>query len=174
MKTFSVSRLGAILLALLGLGVFFAAQPASAAVGGATFAVDRATAKPGDQLILTLSLTNTETTDISFAYEYIQPIWPANQLNGAFTVVGCGGDSTDCSFGGNNAAWHFAAPIAPGATRAVTVTVRISDTPTWSGTPYSLNWAPYLYVEYGPAGAPAFTRDQLWADGVPELQTVIG
>ncbi|MER7750641.1 hypothetical protein [Kitasatospora sp. NPDC097643] len=173
MKPFSVQRLGVILAALLGFGVFFAAQPASADVGGTSFAVNKATALPGDQLTLTLSLTNTETTDISFAYEFIQPIWPANQQNGAFTVVGCGGDSTDCTYGGNNAAFHFTAPITPGATRTVTVTVQITSTPAWTGQ-YTLNWAPYVYVEYGPAGAPTFTRDQLWANGLPELQTLIG
>ncbi|MEV7772882.1 hypothetical protein [Kitasatospora sp. NPDC086791] len=173
MKPFSVQRLGVILAAILGLGLLFATQPASAAVNGTAFAVNKSTANPGDQLTLTLSLTNNETTDISFAYEFIQPIWPANQQVGAFTVIGCGGDNTDCAFGGNNAHWHFTAPIAPGATRTVTVTVQITATPAWTGQ-YTLNWAPYVYVEYGPAGAPTFTQDQLWPNGLPELQTLIG
>ncbi|MER8100789.1 hypothetical protein [Kitasatospora sp. NPDC094016] len=171
MKPFSAQRLGVILAALLGLGLLFAAQPASAAVSGSSFAVDRKTAAAGDQLTLTLSLTNTETTDIYFAYEFIQPIWPANQEAGAFTVTGCSGDSTDCAFGGNNANFHFRAPIAPGETRTVAVTVQITSAPTWTG-PYTLNWAPYVYYEYYQSGGGA--KGQLWAEGLPELATVIG
>ncbi|SOB83460.1 hypothetical protein SAMN06272789_3667 [Streptomyces sp. 1331.2] len=173
MKPFSVQRLGVILAALLGLGMVFAAQPASAAVSGTTFAVNKSTAAPGDQLTLTLTLANTESSDIYFAYEFIQPIWPANQQAGAFNVLSCAGDSTDCSVNGNNAAFHFTAPIAPGASRTVTLTVQVTATPTWGAGPYTLNWAPYVYYEFGQVGGQSTTKDQLWANGLPELQTVI-
>lgn len=173
MKPFSVQRLGVILAAILGFGVFFAAQPASAAVSGTTFAVDKSTAKAGDQLTLTLSLTNSENSPIYFAYEAVQPTWPANTQPGAFTVVGCTGDTSDCVTNGNSANFHFNAPIAPGATKSVTLTVKITDAPAWGTAPYTLNWAPYVYYEFGQVGGTSTAKDQTWTFGVPELQTVI-
>ncbi|MEU9042308.1 MULTISPECIES: hypothetical protein [unclassified Kitasatospora] len=172
MKPFSVQRLGVILAAILGLGLFFAAQPASAAVSGPAFAVDKSTAKAGDQLTLTLSLTNTETSDIYFAYETISPTWPAN-TSGAFTVTSCTGDTVDCVISGNGANFHFNAPIAPGATRTVTLTVKIADTPSWGAGPYTVNWATYLYYEFGQVGSPTDVREGGSLSGLPELQTVI-
>ncbi|MFG2914680.1 hypothetical protein ACGF0D_17545 [Kitasatospora sp. NPDC048298] len=155
--------------------MIFAAQPASATsqIGGTAFSVDKKTAAPGDQLTLTLSLTNTEPNAISFAYVYVQPTWPTNQRTDVVTPTGCGGESVDCSYGGFNsaAAFHLTTPIPPGATRTVTVTARITSTPAWTGS-YTLNWAPYVYAEYG-STAPDFTKDGLWAGGLPELQTVI-
>ncbi|MBO1417471.1 hypothetical protein [Streptomyces sp. FH025] len=155
--------------------MIFAAQPASALdpISGTAFSVDKKTAAPGDRLTLTLSLTNTETNAISFAYVHIQPTWPTNQRQDVVTPIGCGGESTDCTFGGfnSNAAFHLRTPIAPGDTRTVTVTVQITSTPTWTG-PYVLNLAPYVYAEYG-SDAPGYSKDRLWAEGLPELQTVI-
>ncbi|WP_316523102.1 hypothetical protein [Kitasatospora brasiliensis] len=153
--------------------MLFAAQPASAAVGGTTFAVDKSAAKAGDQLTLTFSLTNTENSAIYFAYEAVQPTWPANTQAGAFTVVGCTGDTSDCVTNGNSANFHFNAPILPGATKSVTLTVKITDAPTWGTAPYTLNWAPYVYYEFGQVGGTTTARDQSWTYGVPELQTVI-
>ncbi|MFI8457238.1 hypothetical protein [Kitasatospora sp. NPDC085464] len=174
MKPFSVQRLGVILAAILGLGLLFAAQPASAAVSGTAFAVDKSTAKAGDQLTLTLSLTNTETSDIYFAYEAVQPTWPANSQAGAFTVTGCTGDTVDCVINGNSANFHFDAPIAPGATKTVTLTVKISDTPPWSATtPYTVNWAPYVYYEFGQVGGTTSAKDQGWPYGVTGMDTTI-
>ncbi|MFE6051188.1 hypothetical protein ACFQ6N_10555 [Kitasatospora sp. NPDC056446] len=174
MKPFSVQRLGVILAAILGLGLLFAAQPASATVSGIAFSVDKKTAKPGDQLTLTLSLTNTETSDIFFAYEFIQPTWPSNQATGIYTVVGCSGDTVDCTTNGNNANFHFLAPIAPGATRTVTLTVQIS--PNWPGntSTSTLNWAPYVHYEFGQVNGPSTARDEGYYSGLPELQTTIG
>ncbi|MFE4514481.1 hypothetical protein ACFRMQ_09880 [Kitasatospora sp. NPDC056783] len=186
MKPFSAQRLGAILAALLGLGVVFAAQPASATtppgrpvtaaappdhpITGASFSVDKKTAAPGDVLTLTLSLTNTETLPITFAYEYISPSWPANQYAGAFDFLTCSGDLVDCTIVPGAVAFHPTVPIAPGATRTVTATVRITPTPPWTGTLY-LNWVPYVYAEYGlPAVS---TGSGPYRDNLPELQTVI-
>ncbi|MFF0412705.1 hypothetical protein ACFYUY_19985 [Kitasatospora sp. NPDC004745] len=154
--------------------MFFAAQPASATVNGTNFSVDKSTAKAGDQLTLTLALTNNETSDIYFAYESIQPTWPANQLNGAFTVTGCAGDTVDCTTSGNSASFHFNAPIVPGATKTVTLTVKITDTPPWDATtPYTVNWAPYVYYEFGQVGGTSTAQDQGWAYGTASLATTI-
>ncbi|MFE4514482.1 hypothetical protein ACFRMQ_09885 [Kitasatospora sp. NPDC056783] len=177
MKPFSAQRLGAILAALLGLGLIFAAQPASAAttrddgvITGVSASVDKKTAAPGDVLTLTLSLTNTESTPITFAYEWIGPSFPSNTLTGAFTFTGCGGEQVDCGVNGNVVGFHPTAPIEPGATRTVTATVRITSTPPWTGS-YTLNWAPYVYAEYGYPVTK--TRSGPFLDGTPDLQTVI-
>ncbi|WP_328952669.1 hypothetical protein [Kitasatospora purpeofusca] len=45
-------------------------SPASAAEGWSTYSADKSTIGPGETLTITMALTNTETTDISFAYEY--------------------------------------------------------------------------------------------------------
>ncbi|MFF2118133.1 hypothetical protein ACFVXH_12480 [Kitasatospora sp. NPDC058184] len=176
MKPFSVQRVGVILATVLGLGLIFAAQPASATtrddgvITGVSASVDKKTAAPGDELTLTLSLTNTESAPITFAYEWIGPSFPSNQLTGAFTFTGCGGDQVDCVFGGNSVNFHPTVPIAPGATRTVTATVRITSTPPWTGS-YTLNWAPYVYAEYGYPVVK--TRSGPFLDGMPGLQTVI-
>ncbi|MEU3569509.1 hypothetical protein AB0E96_13945 [Kitasatospora sp. NPDC036755] len=178
MKPLSVQRLGAILAAVLALGAIFGANPASAAVRddgpitGFSASVDKKTAAPGDDLTLTLSLTNTETIPIVFAYEYIEPNWPTSSYRNAFAITGCGGDQTDCTVApsGDFVSFHPTAPIPPGATRTVTATVRIVSPLPWS-VPLRLNWTPYAYAEYGyPA---VMTKSGPHLNGTPELETVI-
>ncbi|MFE7589038.1 hypothetical protein ACFU6K_06520 [Kitasatospora sp. NPDC057512] len=172
MKPFSVQRLGAILAAILALGVILTAQPASAAVNGARFSVSRSTAAPGDRLTLTMSLTNTEDSDIYFAYGSLQPTWPANLQDGSFTITGCPTNGVNnCYVNGNSVHFGFDVRIAPGETRTATFTVQIAPNLTLT-TPFTLNWAPYVYYEYG--SSRDFNKDQFWGYGLPELRTVIG
>lgn len=147
-------------------------SPASAATTWASFSVDRPTVVVGDTFTITLTLTNTESTDISFAYQFIQPTWPLNQSPDYFTVTGCGGDVSSCTYSGKTASFQPTVPIAPGDSRSVTLTVQTVAPPNpMSGTSLPLNWAPYYYYEYGqtPGNTP-LTRSQLWYAGDPSLE----
>ncbi|WP_406203225.1 hypothetical protein OH807_26385 [Kitasatospora sp. NBC_01560] len=146
--------------------------PASAA-GGAAFSVDKHTATGGDTLTVTLSLTNNESTDIYFAYQFIQPVWPLNSTPGFIVVTGCGGDVVDCSIGEMTALFHPRLPITPGATRTMTMTVKIVERGVGTGM-LGINWSPYSYYEYGsPAANPALSRQEGSQTGTPALETVV-
>ncbi|MFI9329356.1 hypothetical protein ACIGZJ_17650 [Kitasatospora sp. NPDC052868] len=61
------------------------ASPASAAEAWDTYSIDKRTVRPGETFTITMTLTNTETTDIAFVYEYIEPGWPGTlEITGTF------------------------------------------------------------------------------------------
>ncbi|MFD0400962.1 hypothetical protein ACFVHI_23110 [Kitasatospora sp. NPDC127121] len=143
--------------------------PDAAAVPGAAVYVDQHTATAGTLLTVTLSLTNTESTDINFVYEFLQATWPENQNQNAYAVVSCTGDITDCTHTDKNAALHLNTPIPPGATRTVKVGVQIPADLSCRQQ-LNLNWVPYIYYEFNNATQ---AKDQNWQQGLPALQTTI-
>ncbi|MFG3054626.1 hypothetical protein ACGFZP_27225 [Kitasatospora sp. NPDC048239] len=149
--------------------MLWAAPPASATVSGASLSVDRHTATAGTLLTISLSLTNTESTDINFAYEFIQPTWPENEALNTYAIVSCTGDTVDCTHTDKQASLHLTAPIPPGATRTVTLGVQIASDLSCSGQ-RNLNWAPYIYYEFDNATQ---VKDEIWMYGLPSLQTTI-
>ncbi|MFE4356905.1 MULTISPECIES: hypothetical protein [Streptomycetaceae] len=143
-------------------------SPASAEATWDSYSIDRQTVRPGETFTITMTLTNTETTDIVFSYEYIEPNWPMNVTPGIVEAVGCGGDVTDCSVSGKTAVFHPRVPIAPGDSRSVTFTARALPPPVPGSGPMRLSWSPYMYYEYDyTPGGPLHSRiHQAW---VPQL-----
>ncbi|WP_405008404.1 hypothetical protein OHV13_33685 [Kitasatospora purpeofusca] len=156
MVTLRMKKITTTIALLLGVGSAMMTSPASAAERWDTYSADRSTIGPGETLTITMTLTNTETTDISFAYEYVDPLWPLNTTTGVIAITGCGGDIVDCTVSGLTATYHPRVPISPGDSRSVTLTVLVL--PPASPTPGSTmvtGWNPYMYYEYdrSPSGS---------------------
>ncbi len=149
MVTLRLKRITTTIALLLGVGSAMTTSPASAAERWDTYSADRSTIRPGETFTITMTLTNSETTDISFVYEYVEPLWPLNTTTNRITVTGCGGDVADCTVSGLTAKFHPRVPIAPGDSRSVTLTVQAlpASSPT-PGEIVSTGWNPYIYYEY--------------------------
>ncbi|MFF8288580.1 hypothetical protein ACF068_05005 [Streptomyces sp. NPDC016309] len=133
------------LVALLGLsGPAAAAEPAAADL---TFTADQQSVTPGSTVNLTMTFTNNQETDIWFVYQSVQPTWLTTQrkdLKYAFTS--CTGDGVTCSgTGGTSLGVGYAIPLAPGATRTVTLTVQLAAD---SGCNGNIGFYSYLYYEH--------------------------
>jgi hypothetical protein len=87
-----------------------------------TSSFDTEFAHPGDTVNLTVTFTNPETVDVTFAYLGVSQTW-RSQIDGTkYSVTGCTGEISWCDIN----ALHFTAPIAPGATRTATLTYQIA------------------------------------------------
>ncbi|MFJ9948100.1 hypothetical protein [Kitasatospora sp. NPDC091207] len=172
MTLFRIRRIASTLALVLGVGIAMISTPASAAeTYGHTYVVDRHTAGSGDTLTVTISLTNTESTDLSFAYEFVQPAWPLNETHGLIQVTACGGDVADCTIGEMTAAFHPRLPIAPGDTRTMTMTIKVIERAPGTGQ-LKVNWATYSYYEYGPTNPQLHRELNAYGYG-PELETLV-
>lgn len=152
MTAFRMRRVTATLALLLGVvGALVTAPASAAAPDRVTYSVDRPVVRPGETFTVSMVLRNTETTDIVFAYEYLEAIWPLNTWPGIVEVVDCGGDIVDCSHTAKSATFHPRVPIAPGDSRTVTFTVRAfpaTENSPAPGVTQWVDWNPYYYYEY--------------------------
>ncbi|MEU8888463.1 hypothetical protein [Streptomyces sp. NPDC048442] len=142
LRRFGLATVLALALALLGLG-----QPAGADTPDLTFSSDQASVTPGSTVNLTMTLTNNQATDIWFVYQSVQPTWPTTQrtdLKYAFTS--CTSEGVSCTGTGTGSLGvNYAIPLAPGASRTVTLAVQIAADSGCNGT---IGFYSYLYYEY--------------------------
>lgn len=116
------------------LGVL-SAEPATAD-SVITSSFDTETAHPGDTVALTVTFTNPESVDVTFAYLGWIESWPSIYSGLKFTDTGCTGEITSCN--------HYTVPIAPGASRSVTRTFAIAaDSPCGETMPLAFNLYSY-------------------------------
>ncbi|MFF9869564.1 hypothetical protein ACF1G0_29880 [Streptomyces sp. NPDC013953] len=132
----------ALATALLGLG-----SPAAAAGPDLTITADRQTATPGSTVNLTMTLTNSQASDIWFVYQSVQPTWTTTQRKDLkYAFSSCVADGVTCSGTGTSSLGvNYAIPIAPGASRTVTLTLDIAADSGCNGT---IGFYSYLYYEY--------------------------
>lgn len=102
-----------------------AVDPASATpIVSASFEV--ATAHPGEIVALDVTFTNPETVDVIFTYSSVNQSYDTMTDGTRYSNTGCTGQVSWC----NGGAFHFSAPIAPGASRSATLTYQIAaDSP---------------------------------------------
>lgn len=145
-----------MLVALIGFG-----QPASADTPPVTFTVDKTEAAPGSSVTLTMVFTNTETTNVQFLYQSaFQQTWATTTAPGLkYAFTSCTGDGVVCSPTGG--APSYSAPIAPGATRTLTMTYQIAADSN-CGSTITVGFYSYFYYEYNGG---ANTKD--WVQNTP-------
>ncbi|MFD7164542.1 COG1361 family protein [Streptomyces violascens] len=147
MNTTRLVGLGlAAALTCAGALLFSVDTPANADTADLTFSTDRDTVTPGSTVDLTMTLTNTQSTEIRFVYQSIQPTWDTSSQAGLkYALVSCetaGADCKDTAKLGLN----YEVPLAPGASRTLTLTYRVAAD---SACGRSLGFSSYLYYEYG-------------------------
>ncbi|MFG3281698.1 hypothetical protein [Streptomyces sp. NPDC048111] len=126
---------------LLGVGT-----PANADTADLTFSTDGAAVNPGAVFDLTMTLTNTQATEIRFIYQSIRPTWDTErQTDLRYAQVSCSADGSPCA-DATRLGLDYALPLAPGESRTVTLTYRIAPESACGRT---LGFSSYLYYEYG-------------------------
>ncbi|KOG89120.1 hypothetical protein [Streptomyces varsoviensis] len=140
-------QLGLSAIIALALGLFGLGQPALATAADnppITFSVDKPTATPGTTVSISMTFTNPEATYVRFAYQSLQPTWETVSYGMKFNFLTCKGDASVCEPGG---AVNYTAPIAPGASRTVTMTYEVAaDSPcVGNGT---IGFYAYLHYEF--------------------------
>lgn len=133
----------AFAVALLGL----AAQPASADTPDVAFTVDQPAVTPGSTVNVTMTLTNNQATDIGFVYQSIQPTWATSQRGDLkYTFTSCTSEGASCTGTGTTGLGvRYTLPLAPGASRTVTLTFQIAADSGCNGT---IAFYSYIYYEY--------------------------
>ncbi|RCH65680.1 hypothetical protein DT019_26565 [Streptomyces sp. SDr-06] len=135
-----------MVLSCVGALLFSVEIPANADTADLTYATDTATVVPGSTVDLTMTLTNTQTTGIRFVYQSIQPTWDtARQGDLKYTLVACDAAGDPCKDTAR-LGLDYAVPLAPGASRTVTLTYRVAPDSACGRT---LSFSSYLYYEYG-------------------------
>ncbi|WP_329461706.1 hypothetical protein [Streptomyces sp. NBC_01431] len=152
LRRFSLAAVLTFALALFGLG-----QPASADTPDVAFSVDHATATPGTTVNLQMTFTNSQTTDVWFVYQSVQPTWQTTQrADLKYTLASCTGQGVTCTGTGTTTLGvSYSVPVAPGASRTVTIPVQIAAT---SGCNGDIAFYSYVYYE--------FNNSQSHKDGV--------
>ncbi|MFF3456814.1 hypothetical protein ACFYXH_21265 [Streptomyces sp. NPDC002730] len=142
LRRIALAAVLAIAVALLGL-----AQPAAADTPDLTFTVDQPVAAPGSTVNLTMTLTNNQATDVAFVYQSIQPTWATSQRSDLkYSFTSCTSEGATCTGTGTTGLGvNYALPLAPGASRTVTLTFQIAPD---SGCNGSISFYSYLYYEY--------------------------
>jgi hypothetical protein len=147
-------RLGLTAVLALILAVFGLAPSASAAdpaPAELTFTSDAATTTPGGTVNLSMTLTNNKTYDVWFVYQTIDPTWLTTQrpdLKYSFTgcTLATASGSTPCSgTGPADLGANYGAPIPPGQSRTVTLTLQIAAD---SGCNGNIGFYSYFYAEF--------------------------
>ncbi|MEU0664267.1 hypothetical protein ABZ508_14555 [Streptomyces lavendulocolor] len=150
--------LTALLALAVVLGTSGSATAAEPAAADLTFTAGQQTVTPGSSVDLTMTFTNNQETDIWFVYQSVQPTWTTTQrkdLKYAFTA--CTSEGVTCSGTGTTSLGvGYAVPLAPGATRTVTLTVQVAAD---SGCNGNIGFYSYLYYEYNGGQA---TKDGLF------------
>ncbi|UNO38401.1 hypothetical protein [Streptomyces sp. MST-110588] len=143
-----LAALLALVVSVLGLG---GASPASAETPALAFAVDKAQATPGSAVTLTMAFTNTGTADVRFVWQSFQPTWETSSTSGLkYTWTTCTADPGVTCTPGKGAS--YSVPIAPGASRKVTMTYDIAADSS-CGYP-DVSFYSYIYYKFA-GGLPA-------------------
>ncbi|MER0449487.1 hypothetical protein ABR738_33880 [Streptomyces sp. Edi4] len=161
MKMTRIAGLGlAAVLSCAGALLFGVGTPANADTADLTFSTDTASVTPGSTMELTITLTNTQSTDVRFVYQSIRPTWETSHQSGLkYSLASCRTQDGPCADPGTgNLALSYAPPLAPGESRTVTLTYRVAPD---SACGRDLGFSSYLYYEYG-AGLFS-TSDTYWS-----------
>ncbi|MFK8844417.1 hypothetical protein [Streptomyces sp. Ac-502] len=152
MSSFSRAGFAALLALVVSVLGLAGASPASAADTPAlAFTVDKAQATPGSDVTVTMTFTNTGTADVRFVWQSFQPTWETSSASGLkYTWKTCTADPGVTCTAGQGAS--YAVPIAPGATRTVTMTYTIGADSS-CGYP-DVAFYSYVYTEFA-GGQPA-------------------
>jgi hypothetical protein len=118
-----------------------------------TSSFDTEVTHPGDTVTMSVTFTNPETVDVTFTYLSVNWTWDMVNDGTKFTRTGCTGEISLCSvIPPAGTALHYAAPIAPGATRTATITYQIAaDSPCGAATNLS-----FFFYNYRESTAGAF------------------
>ncbi|HEX6472593.1 MAG TPA: hypothetical protein VF069_26110 [Streptosporangiaceae bacterium] len=93
-----------------------------------TSSFDTDVAHLGDTVTLHVTFTNPESVDVTFTYLTANQTYISMQAGVRATETGCTGEISSCD--------HYTVPIAPGATRTVTLTYEIAtDSSCGEGRP---------------------------------------
>lgn len=162
-------RLGLSAVLALVLAVFGLAPSASAADPNPAelkFTTTAATTTPGGTVNLTMTLTNNKTYDLWFVYQTIDPTWLTTQRPDLkYTITDCtlatADGGTSCSgTGPSNLGTNYNAPIPPGQSRTVTLTLKIAAD---SGCNGNIGFYSYFYAEFSDStnysGGPVYTPE---------------
>lgn len=107
--------------------------PASADPNPLTSSVDMYFAHPGETVTLTVTFTNHQAVPVTFSYLSVNPIYATWSSELEFAMTSCTGDVSSCWFGQPEPIAAFmnpTSPLAPGASRTVTITYDIApDSP---------------------------------------------
>ncbi|MET9290855.1 hypothetical protein [Streptomyces sp. NPDC003077] len=133
------------------LGLSGATTAAAADTPALSFTVDKAEATPGSTVNLTMTFTNTGTADVRFVWQSFQPTWETSTASGLkYSWTTCSADpGVNCTPG---AGAQYSVPIAPGASRKVTMTYTIGADSS-CGYP-DIAFYSYIYYEFA-GGQPA-------------------
>ncbi|WP_437048730.1 hypothetical protein [Streptomyces sp. enrichment culture] len=169
MRSPLMRRLGLSAVLALALALFGLAPSASAAEPNPAdlkFTTDAATTTPGGTVNLTMTLTNNKTYDLWFVYQTIDPTWLTTQRPDLkYAITGCSlataDGSTPCSgTGPSNLGTNYNAPIPPGQSRTVTLTLQIAAD---SGCNGNIGFYSYFYAEFSDStnysGGPVHTPE---------------
>ncbi|NEY31511.1 hypothetical protein GTU99_04725 [Streptomyces sp. PRKS01-65] len=169
MRSPLMRRLGLSAVLAFVLAVFGLAPSASAAdpnPADLKFTTDAATTTPGGTVNLTMTLTNNKTYDLWFVYQTIDPTWLTTQRPDLkYSITGCSlataNGSTPCSgTGPANLGTNYNAPIPPGQSRTVTLTLQIAAD---SGCNGNIGFYSYFYAEFSDStnysGGPVYTPE---------------
>ncbi|WP_234046431.1 hypothetical protein [Streptomyces adelaidensis] len=159
--------LGAVLaLALAAFGMAPGASAAAAAPAELTFATDSVTTTPGGTVNLSMTITNSNTYDIWFVYQTIEPTWLTTQRPDLkYSFTGCSlataAGATPCSgTGPANLGANYGATVPPGQSRTVTLTLEIGAD---SGCNGNIGFYSYFYAEFSDStnlsGGPVYTPE---------------
>lgn len=163
MRRLGLSAALAFVLAVFGLAPSAGADPAPAAL---TVTSDAATTTPGGTVNLTMTLTNNKTYDLWFVYQSIHPTWLTTQRPDLkYAITGCSlatpSGSTTCSgTGPSDLGANYGAPIPPGQSRTVTLTLQVAAD---SGCNGNIGFYSYFYTEFSDStnysGGPVYTPE---------------
>ncbi|WP_344607035.1 hypothetical protein [Streptomyces glaucus] len=169
MRSPLMRRLGLTAVLALALAVFGLAPSASAAEPAPaelTFATDTATTTPGGTVNLSMTLTNNKTYDLWFVYQTIDPTWLTTQRPDLkYAITGCSlataAGPTACSgTGPTDLGTNYGAPVPPGQSRTVTLTLQIAAD---SGCNGNIGFYSYFYAEFSDgtntSGGPVHTPE---------------
>ncbi|MER6996801.1 hypothetical protein [Streptomyces sp. NPDC000410] len=147
MRITHLRRFGLSAILASALVCFGMTQPAAAETPDLSFTVDQATSAPGSTVSLTMTLTNNQATDVWFVYQSVQPTWPTTQRKDLkYSFVSCTSEGASCTGTGTTGLGvNYEIPLAPGASRTVTLTYQIAAD---SGCNGNIGFYSYLYYEY--------------------------
>ncbi|MFI9629671.1 hypothetical protein [Streptomyces sp. NPDC052042] len=147
MRITQLRHFGLAAVIALALALFGTAQPASADAPDLTFSVAQPTVTPGSSVDITMTLTNNQETDIWFVFQSLQPTWLTSQRTDVkYSFTSCTSADVSCTgIGSTSLGFGYSIPLAPGASRTVTLTYQIAAD---SGCNADIAFYSYLYYEY--------------------------
>ncbi|MCT9090277.1 hypothetical protein N4G70_15585 [Streptomyces sp. ASQP_92] len=162
MNTTRLAGLGlAAVLSCTGALLFCGGTPANADTADLTFDTETDAVTPGSAVELTMTLTNTQSTEIRFVYQSIRPTWDTErQTDLKYALVSCEADGAACA-DTTRLGLDYTLPLAPGASRTVTLTYRVAPDSACGRT---LGFSSYLYYEYG--SGLFSTSDTFWSPDI--------